>query len=103
MSRRWLGVALAVTAPVLALCPIAPSAAASPPAGVSVFLTDLGAKTYLARQPAVTWQTGQPPSGPTITVDTSRQYQRSLASVRRSPTPPPGWSAPDSAASSATR
>jgi len=76
MSRRWLGVALAVTAPVLALCPTAASAAPSPPAGVSVFLTDLGAKTYLGRQPAVAWQTGQPPSGPTITVDTSRHYQQ---------------------------
>ena len=76
MSRRWLGVALAAAAPVLALCPTAVPAAASQPAGVSVFLTDLGAKTYLARQPAVAWQTGKPRSGPTITVDTRRQYQQ---------------------------
>jgi len=75
MSRRWLGVALAAALPLLALCPPEVSAAASQPAGVSVFLTDLGARTYLSRQPTVSWHGGQPADGPTITVDTRRQYQ----------------------------
>ena len=74
MLRRRLGVALAAAVPLLAFLSPAAPAAASPP-GVSVFLTDLGAQTYLAGQPGVSWQTGQPPSGPTITVDTRRQYQ----------------------------
>jgi O-glycosyl hydrolase len=76
VSRRRFGVAVAVAVPLLAFCPPVVSAAAGQPAGVSVFLTDLGARTYLARQPAVAWRTGRPPSGPAITVDTRRQYQQ---------------------------
>jgi O-glycosyl hydrolase len=77
VSRRWLGVGLVAALPILALCPAeAPAgASASAPAGVSVFLTDLGTKTYLSRQPTVSWHSGQAPDGPTITVDTQRQYQ----------------------------
>jgi len=70
-----MAVALTAAVPLLALCPPEASAGASEPAGVSVFLTDLGAGTYLAGQPAVSWRTGQPPDTPTITVDTRRQYQ----------------------------
>jgi len=42
---------------------------------VSVFVTDLAAKTYLSRQPSVSWHGGQPSEGPTITVDSRRRYQ----------------------------
>ncbi len=40
-----------------------------------MFLTDLATKTYLARQPTVSWHGGQAPAGPAITVDSRRRYQ----------------------------
>src|SRR5205814_128714 len=65
--------------PLVALGALAaPTAAAAPtPAeSVSVYLTDLGANTFLAPQPALSWRrAGQPPAGATITVDTRRRYQ----------------------------
>jgi O-glycosyl hydrolase len=65
--------------PLVALGALAaPAAAAAPTTAdtVSVYLTDLGTNTFLARQPAVSWQhAGQPPAGATITVDTRRRYQ----------------------------
>ncbi|MEN3306873.1 MAG: glucosylceramidase [Micromonosporaceae bacterium] len=75
MSRRWLGATLVAMLPVLALPAGAAYAAEGRPAGVSVFVTDLGTQTYLARQPGVAWQRGPAGSGPTITVDTRRRYQ----------------------------
>jgi O-glycosyl hydrolase len=42
---------------------------------VSVSLTDLATNTYLSSQPTVSWSSGRAPAGPTITVDTRRQYQ----------------------------
>jgi O-glycosyl hydrolase len=75
VSRKLLGVALAAALPVLALSPGNASAEERRPAGVSVFLTDLAANTYLSRQPTVSWQRGQASGGSTITVDTNRRYQ----------------------------
>jgi O-glycosyl hydrolase len=75
VSRRGLGVGLVTALSLLALCPAEASAVASAPAGVSVFLTDLGTKTYLSRQSNVSWHGGQAPEGPTITVDSQRRYQ----------------------------
>ncbi|WP_073836093.1 discoidin domain-containing protein [Micromonospora sp. CB01531] len=60
---------------LLALCPAEASVAAGVPAGVSVYLTDLGTNTYLSRQSSVAWHGGRAPDGPTITVDSQRRYQ----------------------------
>lgn len=75
MSRRRLGVGLVAALSLIAFCPAEASAAASRPAGVSVYLTDLATKTYLARQPTVSWRGGPAPAGPAITVDSRRRYQ----------------------------
>jgi glucosylceramidase len=75
LSSRSLGVALVAVLPLLAVSPPEAAADAGQPPGVSVFLTDLGANTYLARQPSLSWHSGQAAGGSTITVDTRRQYQ----------------------------
>ena len=75
MTRRWFGIALAAVLPTVALSGGTAFAAPDQPAGVSVVVTDLGAQTYLAPQPGMSWQGGSAPAGPTITVDTTRRYQ----------------------------
>jgi glucosylceramidase len=82
-TRHWRRTALAATATLIATLPALPTAApASADAAsgkASVWLTDPSTKTYLAKQPPVTWKSGPAPSataGSTITVDTTRKYQR---------------------------
>ncbi|MEV4641367.1 glycoside hydrolase family 30 beta sandwich domain-containing protein [Actinoplanes sp. NPDC049548] len=75
MSRRRWGAGLVAALTLVTLCPVEASAAAGPSASVSVHLTDLAAKTYLSRQPGVSWRRGHAPDGPTITVDSRRRYQ----------------------------
>ena len=75
MTRRWFGIALAAVLPMVPLSGGTAFAAPNQPAGVSVVLTDLGTQTYLAPQPRLSWRGGPAPAGPTITVDTRRQYQ----------------------------
>ena len=75
MTRRWFGIALAAVLPTIALTGGTAFAAPDQPGGVSVVLTDLGAQTYLAQQPGLSWQRGPAPDGPAITVDTARRYQ----------------------------
>ncbi|MEV6107523.1 discoidin domain-containing protein [Streptomyces sp. NPDC051940] len=79
MSRYWPGAALAAAVSLVALTP-APVPAAEPAAaggssGVSVFLTDLATRTYLARQEGVEWREGAAPVGPALTIDSQRTYQ----------------------------
>jgi O-glycosyl hydrolase len=70
------GAALAVVVPLAVLPGGTAFAAPSRPDGVSVVVTDIGAQTYLAPQPGLSWQHGSAPTGPTITVDTTRRYQK---------------------------
>ncbi|MET9830402.1 discoidin domain-containing protein [Streptomyces sp. NPDC006385] len=82
-TRQWRRTSLAAAATLLATLPVLPaatpaSAEAAPGTKASVWVTNPSTKTYLAKQPAVTWRTGPAPSGTedsTITVDTTRKYQ----------------------------
>ncbi|GIH17152.1 discoidin domain-containing protein [Rugosimonospora africana] len=81
MSHKWPLVALVAALPVLALTPSVATAHPDRPGDVSVVLTNLDNETFLARQPALSWQvtpagTVAPSDSQTITVDTTRQYQQ---------------------------